>query len=446
MNEMRVEPEAPPARGPAGLLEHPCQVVGDAAEMDLVGRIGDPHVRLAKPALDLGREPVLHAADQAGIGDEGVEDETERRAPQLLEHGRGHRIAEHVRVVQGDPHQDVDDPVGIGAIRRPDPDRDPEDPILVRPVHEVAGDELPVGDDHALVIAVDDRRGPDVDPIDLAGGPGDSHHVADPDRPLEQEDDAADEVGDDLLEAEAEPHAEGRHDHPDLGHAQVNGPQGRDRRDPEHHVAAERDDGETYAGVVGNPREEGDGEERAHVSPAQDAEQDHAGRPARSPSVTAVLSAMSPERLVGQESQEREVELPHPGQCERGGKRDRVKQELRRRPARSSACAGSSAGMPASPGGRAASRPRTRDGPRKATAEVRARAQERPGRPHLREERWMIRPRPRWKVQQSQGDGEGLCPAGGESPRGVAVAAHVQDDDPGDHRQADPREHPAAGG
>ena len=97
----------------------------------------------------------------------------------------------------------------------------------------------------------------------------------------------------------------------------------------EHDVAAERHDGETYAGVVGNPREERDGEERAHVPPAQDAEQD----PCRSPwpgrrSVTAVLSASLPDRLVGQEPQEREVELPHPGQCERAGERDRVKQEL----------------------------------------------------------------------------------------------------------------------
>ena len=76
MNEMPGRTGSSPARGPAGLLEHPREVVGDAAEMDLVGRIGDPHVRLAEPALDLGGEPVLHAADQAGIGDEGVEDET----------------------------------------------------------------------------------------------------------------------------------------------------------------------------------------------------------------------------------------------------------------------------------------------------------------------------------------------------------------------------------
>ena len=101
----------------------------------------------------------------------------------------------------------------------------------MRPVHQVARDELAVGDDHALVVAVDDRGGADVDPVDLAGRARDGDDVADPDRPFQQQDDAADEVGDDLLEAEAEAHAQGRQDHADLRSAEVNGPQRGDDRD-----------------------------------------------------------------------------------------------------------------------------------------------------------------------------------------------------------------------
>ena len=102
------------------------------------------------------------------------------------------------------------------------------------PVHEVAGDELPVRDDHALVVAVDDRGGADVDPVDLAGRPRDRDDVADADRPLEQQDDAADEVGDDLLEAEPEADAQGREDHADLGGPEVDGPSARSTVDAQH--------------------------------------------------------------------------------------------------------------------------------------------------------------------------------------------------------------------
>ena len=54
----------------------------------------------------------------------------------------------------------------------------------------------------------------------------DRDDVANADRPLQQQDDAADEVRDDLLKAETEPDAEGRQHHADLLETEV------DRREP----------------------------------------------------------------------------------------------------------------------------------------------------------------------------------------------------------------------
>ncbi len=50
----------------------------------------------------------------------------------------------------------------------------------------------------------------------------DRHDVADADRPLQEQDDAANEVGDDLLQPEPQPDAQGRQDHADLGQVEVN--------------------------------------------------------------------------------------------------------------------------------------------------------------------------------------------------------------------------------
>ena len=59
----------------------------------------------------------------------------------------------------------------------------------------------------------------------LPGGARDRHDVADADRPFQEQDDAADEVGDDLLEAEPQPDAQGRQDDADLGQVEMDGPE-----------------------------------------------------------------------------------------------------------------------------------------------------------------------------------------------------------------------------
>ena len=103
-------------RDPAGLLENAGEVVGNAAEMDLVSRVGDADVRLGKPALDFGGKAMLHAADMAGVGNEGVENELERRIAQLFNERGGKRVAKHVRIVLRYRQQQINDLLRIGAV------------------------------------------------------------------------------------------------------------------------------------------------------------------------------------------------------------------------------------------------------------------------------------------------------------------------------------------
>ena len=55
----------------------------------------------------------------------------------------------------------------------------------------------------------------------LPGAARDRDDVADADRPLQEQDDAADEVGHDLLKSEPQPDAQGRENHADLGQVEM---------------------------------------------------------------------------------------------------------------------------------------------------------------------------------------------------------------------------------
>ena len=245
----------------------------------LLDRQRDLEVRVLEPLLDLAEEPVLDPAGEARLGHVRMKDEDERRVADLLHQGRGDRVAEHVGVVAGDRQEQVGDAVGVGAVGHFDADRGADHLVFEGPVDQVARDEGAVGDDHALVVAVGDRRGADVDPVDLAGHPADGDDVADPDRPLQQQDDPADEVRDDLLEPEAEPDAERREHHADLLQTQVDRRQRGEQAGAQHGVPAEGHDREPDARVVGHPREDDHGEERAHVTPGRPAEGDDQQRP-----------------------------------------------------------------------------------------------------------------------------------------------------------------------
>ena len=126
---------------------------------------------------------------------------------------RGSRIYAGRRRPRSDRQEQVRHAVGIVAVSHGHLDREPDDLVTQRPVHEVAGDERAVRDDDVLIVAVDDGGCSDVDAVDLAVHAGNRHDVAHPDRSFQQQNDTANEAGYDFLETEAETHAErGEHD------------------------------------------------------------------------------------------------------------------------------------------------------------------------------------------------------------------------------------------
>ena len=84
-----------------------------------------------------------------------------------------------------------------------------------------------------LVIVVARMRIRETTPVDVA----DRDDVADADRPLEQDDDAGDEVGEDLLQPEAQADAHGGDEPLNLGPTDAQHPHRREQPDDRHHVA-----------------------------------------------------------------------------------------------------------------------------------------------------------------------------------------------------------------
>jgi len=109
-------------------------------------------------------------------------------------------------------------------VRDAELDAEPQRPSA-RQVHDLAGGDLRVGDDGVDVVAIDDQRGaqPDrLDPPDLAAH---VHPLAQPERSLDQQRDAGDEVRQGLLRGEADRDADdaqrgdrGQHVHAELVH------------------------------------------------------------------------------------------------------------------------------------------------------------------------------------------------------------------------------------
>ena len=194
-----------------------------AVQVKFVSGEGDHDSVGDETPLDFGAESVTDAPGETGIGYERVEAELKRRVAKAFEYGRRRRIQENVGILARDGEEQIDDAIGVGSVGDAELDRHAQDLILERPVDEIAGDEFAVGDDHALVVTVDDRGGADVDAIDLSGRAGDGDDVADSDGPFQKQDDAADEIGDDFLKAEAEADAQGGENDTDLGEVDVHG-------------------------------------------------------------------------------------------------------------------------------------------------------------------------------------------------------------------------------
>lgn len=104
----------------------------------------------------------------------------------------------------------------ITAIGNPHRQNNAQYRITQRPVEQPAGDELLVGHQQLLAVKIANGGGADADTRDYAVGGADGHHIAHTDGSLKEDDDAADEVGDDLLQAKTDTHAERCHQPLDL--------------------------------------------------------------------------------------------------------------------------------------------------------------------------------------------------------------------------------------
>jgi len=101
------------------------------------------------------------------------------------------------------------DKLRIRSIRHPDRKIESHVPVGVTPIGHSGGDELGIRNDDGNVVVGDDRGRPYRDVHDIAGDRADFDAVADFDGAFDEKDEPADEIIGDVLQAEADPDAEG---------------------------------------------------------------------------------------------------------------------------------------------------------------------------------------------------------------------------------------------
>src|SRR3989338_8189363 len=115
-------------------------------------------------------------------------------------------IAQYARVLDGGLHHQFARQRQVGFIGHTDLHDDPGNRVVERPIDQLVGDEGLVRHDDFFAVEIGDGGGANADLADRAGQVADGHHVADAHRALEQDDQAGDKIGEDLLQAEAEAH------------------------------------------------------------------------------------------------------------------------------------------------------------------------------------------------------------------------------------------------
>ena len=133
-------------------------------------------------------------------------------SPNDSKRNAGRRVAEHDGVVLGDLQEDLGRLSRVRAVGHADGIDDAVDRIGQRPVQHLAGDELLVGNDQFLAVAVGDGRGSHANPRDDAGDAVDGDDVAHADGPLEEDNQTGDEIGENLLQSEAQSQAHRGHE------------------------------------------------------------------------------------------------------------------------------------------------------------------------------------------------------------------------------------------
>ncbi len=116
----------------------------------------------------------------------------------------GGRVFQHAAVLVRRLFEQGAGQLQIGTVGHAHPHDNPGHGVTQRPVDQPFGHQLLVGDDHLFAIEVGQGGGANADPRDGTGEGADGDGVTDPYRTLEQDDDAGDEVGEDLLHAKTD--------------------------------------------------------------------------------------------------------------------------------------------------------------------------------------------------------------------------------------------------
>ena len=257
-------------RSGCGGLQGSGQVVRHPAEVQLVRRQRDDDPLLGESPLDLGAEPVPHRPDQAGVGDERVEPEEQGRLAEAFQHRRRRR-ARSGRRRRAARSTAAGRRPGRGRSRRRRSSLIGTRRILSLSVQLT---RLPVMNSRLgtimlwlspLMIVVARmlmRSTLPVVPATVTTSPmriGRSSSRMMPQTKLETI----------SWRPKPSPTPRAARTTPILARSRWIAPSAADRGQRQDGVAAEGDDGEPDAGVVGHPGEDRDGEEGAHVPPGQ---------------------------------------------------------------------------------------------------------------------------------------------------------------------------------
>jgi len=192
-----------------------------------------------------GEEDVAAEAGGAvghGDGPDG-EFEVEGAVAESQQAHRGGGFFEDGGVFRGDFEEEGVHFFEVAAVGDADGEADAHFGVAVAPVGDGVGDEVGVGDDDGDVVVGDDGGAAEVDVGDLAGDAADFDAVSDGDGPFREDDQSADEVADDVLEAEPDADAERAEDDGEGAEVEVDEFEDKEEAEDEEAVAGESADG-----------------------------------------------------------------------------------------------------------------------------------------------------------------------------------------------------------
>jgi hypothetical protein len=221
-------------------LQHP------AAHVQVALRERDFDVVLAELVVD-GEIEGAHKAALAvyRARGPGAQLELERAVAELEEAHRGRRIVEHVLFRMRHFQQQLLHLAHVAAVSHADRDAKAHRGVVVLPVDDILGNELRVRHDDGDVVVGQHLGAARADLDDVALDLVDFDAVADLDRPLEHDDQAAEEIAHHVLQAEAHADADRARQHVEGGEVDAGGLHDDQQPEEQQHVA--RDGGHGVA-------------------------------------------------------------------------------------------------------------------------------------------------------------------------------------------------------